>query len=174
MTTSSSSRTSSRRRGLNYSVAEVQEEADLEFPADTTGDGNPDFDARLLMRDVILVRQGIQVNASGSENYPQNVRDRSTRPRSARSPSSAATRGSTSRRVRGRTEFRFVNTHLEAFNATFRNFQAQNLTIGSGVTDVAKPVVLVGDLNSDPDDPTSDPPQPRRRCEQRRLQHRHR
>ncbi|HZB47666.1 MAG TPA: endonuclease/exonuclease/phosphatase family protein [Mycobacteriales bacterium] len=51
--------------------------------------------------------------------------------------------------VRGRS-FRFVDTHLEAFSAGVRNLQAAELAAllaGSPL-----PVVLVGDLNSRPDD----------------------
>ncbi len=68
------------RRGLSYSVAVVQEEADLEFPADVRGptpnsapDGIPDFDGRLTMRDVILVKDGVKVKNTGSANYPLNA-----------------------------------------------------------------------------------------------------
>ena len=52
-------------------------------------------------------------------------------------------------KVRGKS-FRFVDTHLEAFDAGVRNLQAQELAAllaGSPL-----PIVLVGDLNSRPDD----------------------
>lgn len=49
--------------------------------------------------------------------------------------------------VRGAT-YRFANTHLEAFNATVRGYQAQELA--AGLAGSPYPVVLVGDLNSDP------------------------
>ena len=62
---------------------------------------------------------------------------------------------------KGTKKFRFINTHLESFNAFVRNLQASNLTISSGVTDVpGLPTILVGDLNSDPDDPSNDPGPP--------------
>jgi endonuclease/exonuclease/phosphatase family metal-dependent hydrolase len=143
------------RRGLSYEVAVVQNEADLEFPADTSGDGNPDFDARLLMRDVILVREGVQVNNPGSANYQVNASVNTA----AFGPVTVK-RGYTFADVKINArakEFRFINTHLESFNAFVRDFQAKELTIGSGVTDSPLPEVLVGDLNSDPDDPSIDP-----------------
>ena len=150
------------RRGLKYTPAVVQQEADLEFPADVVGptknsapDGVPDFEARLTMRDVILVKKGVKVKETGSGNYSSNV---------------FVTTGAfgTVTVLRGYTwadvvvkkdtkKFRFVNTHLESFNAYFRNAQATELTGGSGVTSTSLPVVLVGDLNSDPDDDSIDP-----------------
>lgn len=52
-------------------------------------------------------------------------------------------------KLRGKT-MRLVNTHLEAFSATVRNQQARELAAAlAGSTD---PVVLVGDLNSEPDE----------------------
>jgi endonuclease/exonuclease/phosphatase family metal-dependent hydrolase len=157
-------------RGLNYSVAVSQNEADLEFPADTHGpgdptsaqDGIPDFDARLIMRDVILVKDGVKVKATGHNNY------------SANAFASTAAFGQVTilrgyawadvridkPRSKG-TLFRFVDTHLESFSAYFRNAQAMELVGGSGVTNtVDYPVVLVGDLNSDPDDPSIAPGPP--------------
>jgi len=52
-------------------------------------------------------------------------------------------------KLRGKT-VRFVNTHLEAFSTTVRNQQARELA--AALAGSADPVVLVGDLNSQPDD----------------------
>lgn len=149
------------RRGLDYSVAVQQQEADLEFPADTRGgangasDGVPDFDGRLTMRDVILVKDGVRVKNTGSANYSSSVFIDT-----AAFGRVTVLRGYTFADVvarRNTKQFRFVNTHLESFNAFFRNAQASELVGGSGVTDTNKPIVLLGDLNSDPDDPSVDP-----------------
>jgi hypothetical protein len=153
-------------RGLNYHVASFQNEADLEFPADIHGpgggntapDGVPDFDARLIMRDVILAKDNVKVKAFGSDNYSSNAF------------ASTAAFGTVTilrgyawadvridkKNAKG-TTFRFVDTHLESFNAYFRDQQAKELVGGSGVTTGEGPVVLVGDLNSDPDATGSDP-----------------
>ncbi len=152
------------RRGLHYTPAVIQQEADLEFPADTHGattddapDGVPDFDGRLTMRDVILVKDGIKVKDTGSDNYSSNAFVNT-----AAFGTVTVLRGYTwadvridRKRAKG-TTFRFVNTHLESFSAYFRKAQAQELVGGSGVTAGDGPIVLVGDLNSDPDDPSVD------------------
>jgi endonuclease/exonuclease/phosphatase (EEP) superfamily protein YafD len=52
-------------------------------------------------------------------------------------------------KVRGRT-VRFANTHLEAFSVAVRNQQARELA--AALAGSTLPVVLVGDLNSQPDD----------------------
>jgi Endonuclease/Exonuclease/phosphatase family len=150
------------RRGLNYTPAVIQQEADLEFPADVRGptpnsapDGVPDFEGRLTMRDVILVKDGVKVKETGSGNYSSNVFVNT-----GAFGTVTVLRGYTwaDVKVKKRTKpFRFVNTHLESFNAYFRLAQATELVGGSGVTNVNKPIVLLGDLNSDPDDDSIDP-----------------
>ena len=52
-------------------------------------------------------------------------------------------------KLRGRT-FRFANTHLEAFSEVVRNLQARELYAALAAS--PNPVVLVGDLNSEPSD----------------------
>lgn len=158
-----------KRRGLDYSVAEVQEEFDFESKVDTSGDGNPDFDGRLTMRDVVLVSNKMKVKASDSSNYSSNA---FTTPASGAFGTLTILRGYNYLDVqkldqkpkkkgqpkRPGTTFRFVNTHLESFSAYFRDTQAAELTGGSGIVDVDRPIVVVGDLNSDPDDPSISPP----------------
>ena len=68
----------------------------------------------------------------------------------------AVTRGWTTvdAKVRGSKQFRFVNTHLEAFDneaevPSFRAQQAAELVAPGGPATSKLPVVLVGDLNSD-------------------------
>ena len=51
---------------------------------------------------------------------------------------------------KGDEKFRFVDTHFESFLAATRNAQAQELVADGGPLDTSKPVILVGDLNSDP------------------------
>jgi endonuclease/exonuclease/phosphatase family metal-dependent hydrolase len=62
----------------------------------------------------------------------------------------------TDAQVRGSHPFRFVNTHLEAFDPaalvpSFRAKQAAELVAPGGPATSSLPVVLVGDLNSDDD-----------------------
>jgi endonuclease/exonuclease/phosphatase family metal-dependent hydrolase len=140
--------------GSSYRVVVVQEEFDAELPVDAdsgdaTGTGplaalGADFDARLTMRDVILVRKGSKVKlgktAKGhfKTRYEPNVGG-------IKIP---VDRGWTSVEARlGKKKFRFVNTHLEAFGDTaIREAQAKELTKGPLKTKAQ--VVLVGDLNS--------------------------
>jgi endonuclease/exonuclease/phosphatase family metal-dependent hydrolase len=52
-------------------------------------------------------------------------------------------------KVRGKTA-RFANTHLEVFSTPVRNAQGRELA--AALATFTHPVVLVGDLNSRPDD----------------------
>jgi endonuclease/exonuclease/phosphatase family metal-dependent hydrolase len=143
-----------RELGRSYRVVVVQEEFDAELPvdvdrSDATGTGplaslGADFDARLTMRDVILVKRGSKVRLGRTRKghfqrrYEPNIGGITIR----------VDRGWTSVEgtLRGR-KFRFVNTHLEAFGDTaIREAQAKELT--KGPLDTRTQVILVGDLNS--------------------------
>jgi endonuclease/exonuclease/phosphatase family metal-dependent hydrolase len=108
--------------------------------------------ARFTDRDVILVRSG--PGAAVKTSNPQAALFAARIPLANPLLGGAAiVRGWTSVdvMVRGKS-FRFVDTHLEAFDAGVRTLQAQELAAllaGSPL-----PVVLVGDLNSRPDDST--------------------
>ncbi|MFI5486124.1 endonuclease/exonuclease/phosphatase family protein [Micromonospora echinaurantiaca] len=132
--------------GHRYDVAVVQDEADLEAPA-----GAPHLvDARLTMRDVILVRHGgrVKVTGTASGNFVTNM----VTPLPATGDSVTSTRGWTAVDVvHGRRAFRVVNTHLEAFHPGVRVRQAEELL--AGPLDVPGRVVLVGDLNTGPELP---------------------
>jgi endonuclease/exonuclease/phosphatase family metal-dependent hydrolase len=51
----------------------------------------------------------------------------------------------------GDARFRLVNTHLEAADALVRRDQAEELVAPGGPATASRPVVLLGDLNSDDD-----------------------
>ena len=146
------------RAGAKYRVVVVQNEFDAELPvdvdgSDATGTGplaafGADFDARLTMRDVILVRKGSKLKLGKTRKgnfdtrYEPNVGgivipvDRGW--------ASVEAQIKKGKRVH---KFRFVDTHLEAFgDPTIREAQAKELT--KGPLDTRKQVILVGDLNS--------------------------
>ncbi len=146
-----------------YEVVVAQNEFDLEAPADENGiagDGpnpaiaNAEINGRLTMRDVILARRGAGVqtwNAQGG-NFVNLL------PVEILKTPFPVKRGwtATDAKVRGSHPFRFVNTHLEAFDPaflvpSFRAKQAAELVAPGGPATSKLPVVLVGDLNSDDD-----------------------
>jgi endonuclease/exonuclease/phosphatase family metal-dependent hydrolase len=133
--------------GTQYEVVVVEPEFDLEAPADITGDFVPDLDGRLTMRDVILKRANAGVetwNAKGG-NFKTLL------PAPVLGNTIPVKRGwtRTDARVRGSRPFRFVNTHLEAFEPHIRAAQAGELIQPPGPATGSLPVILVGDLNSD-------------------------
>ena len=143
-----------RRAGARYKVAAVQREFEAELPvdadgSDTTGTGplavfGADFDARLTMRDVILVRRGSGVKLRRIRRGHFETR---YEPSVGGIPI-PVDRGWLSVEARyKRKRFRFVDTHLEAFgDPRIREAQARELT--DGPLDTRKQVILVGDLNS--------------------------
>jgi endonuclease/exonuclease/phosphatase family metal-dependent hydrolase len=146
-----------------YEVVVVQPEFDLEAPADeneVAGDGpnpaiaNAEINGRLTMRDVILARRGAGVDTKN----PQSGNFKALLPVEILGQKLTIKRGwtATDARVRGSGWFRFVNTHLEAFDPSFlvpsiRALQASELVAPGGPATGSLPVVLVGDLNSDDD-----------------------
>jgi endonuclease/exonuclease/phosphatase family metal-dependent hydrolase len=133
-----------RARGLRYRAAVVQQEADFEVPT------SRNFDVRLTMRDVILVRNDRNARVSVRRTLRGNYRTNLT----VNIPIGAVVslRGWTGvdARLRGRS-FRFVNTHLEAYGGEIRNSQARELLRGP-LAGRRRQTILVGDLNSAPDD----------------------
>ena len=140
--------------GSSYKVAVAQQEFDAELPVDVdkndaTGAGplasfGADFDARLTLRNVILVRKGSKVKLGKTREgtyktrYEPNVGG-------IKIP---VDRGWASVEASiGKRTFRLVNTHLEAYgDPKIREAQAKELTRGPLKT--SEQVLLVGDLNS--------------------------
>lgn len=146
-----------------YRVAVSQDEFDFEAPANengVAGDGpngaipNAEINGRLTMRDVILVRNGAGVTFK----RPRAGHFASLLTVTVSGVNLSVTRGWTAidAKVRGSHEFRFVNTHLEAFDPasqvpSIRALQAGELVAPGGPATSKLPVVLLGDLNSDDD-----------------------
>jgi len=146
-----------------YRVAVSQDEFDFEAPANENGvpgDGpngaiaNAEINGRLTMRDVILVRNGV----GATFKRPRAGHFANLLTVTVSGVNLSVTRGWTSidAKVRGSHEFRFVNTHLEAFDdaaqvPSIRALQAGELVAPGGPATSKLPVVLVGDLNSDDD-----------------------
>ena len=146
-----------------YRVAVVQQEFDFEAPADengVAGDGpngfikDAEINGRLTMRDVILVRLGAGVVAS----HPLKGNFASMLTVQLSGVEVKVLRGWTAldAKVRGSKKFRFVNTHLEAFDdstqvPSIRAQQAAELVAPGGPATTGLPVILLGDLNSDDD-----------------------
>jgi Endonuclease/Exonuclease/phosphatase family len=141
--------------GSKYKTVIARNEFDFEGPAneDNVGSGcaASEIDGRLTMRDAILKRLKSGVKTTGATGgtftnlYEANVSGFPI----------PILRGwvSTKARVRGSKRFKFVDTHLEAFdNGQTRRDQAAELVATGGPAAGKGRVILVGDLNSDPDD----------------------
>jgi hypothetical protein len=158
-----------RDLGERYRVAVVQEETDFEAPMDPVeddqlgdgGDTSKMRDGRLTMRDVILVRKGVEFTGARGAHFniglPLDIA-----PAGAGPEDFVAPRGWTKIEANvGGARFRLVNTHLEAFHPGVRKGQASELVFagspGTGPAVSRKPVVLLGDLNTDDDLLETDP-----------------
>jgi endonuclease/exonuclease/phosphatase family metal-dependent hydrolase len=147
-----------------YEVVVAQDEFDLEAPGDENrvpGDGpaaegipNAEINGRLTMRDVILARRGAGVQTSNTQSG--NFKTLLAVPILGKPLTIKRGWTATDAKVRGSDWFRFVNTHLEAFDPatlvpSIRALQAGELVAPGGPATGSLPVVLVGDLNSDDD-----------------------
>lgn len=152
------------RKKQLYKAVVVQDEFDFEAPANANGipgDGpggtgllaNTEVNGRLTMRDVILqrLRSGVVVSKPRSANFANPLVVKV-----AGGTEVSVTRGWTSidAKVRGSKKFRFVNSHLEAFDdesvyPSIRALQASELVAPGGPATGRLPVVLLGDFNSD-------------------------
>lgn len=153
--------------GKNYRLVVAEPEFDFQVWANMDGNestGTPfgcEIEGRLTMRDAILARRGAGVK---TRNAMGDHFDTLLQVRPGGTPVDV-TRGWTAvnAKVRHSPRFRFVNTHLEAFdnqpsnhtnqgtdvgNGKVRKAQAQEL-IAPGGPATGKRVILVGDLNSD-------------------------
>ncbi len=134
--------------GLDYDAVVVQEEADIEAPA------VPQFmDVRLTQRDVILVKGDLPSEISWSNPASANFITNLVIPNPVLGPITVLRGWTSVDLVVNKREFRFINTHLEAFDpfqGGLRLAQTWEILAGPAATD--RVVVLVGDLNSGPHD----------------------
>ena len=146
-----------KRRGLDYKVASLQQEADIEAPISISGDDAAEFDVRLTMRDVILAKKGVKTSNEQSENYVSKL----TVPVQG-AGNVTVLRGYNAVNVnikqskKKKQKFQFVNTHLESFFSGTRTDQANELIAETGPLSGKLPIILLGDLNSDPAASASD------------------
>lgn len=144
-------------RGLRYEVVAVVENADVELPMFAGFDGdNPQFDdVRLTDRDVVLAKRGVGTSNVVAQNFTFNLE------LPIAGTDVVFLRGfvALDAMVKGR-EYRFVNTHLEVqFEAPVPNIQgAQAAELATILAPETKPIILVGDFNSSPEDPPADLP----------------
>ncbi|MDQ3896508.1 MAG: endonuclease/exonuclease/phosphatase family protein [Actinomycetota bacterium] len=134
--------------GAPYDVVRVQPEADIEAPA-----GAPYMrDIRLLQQDAILVKAGLgdEVHLTNAQSANYTARLIVT---TGLGQQVVVHRGWVAvDAIVNRRAFRFVETHLEAFDPIIRLLQAEELILGP-IGSATEPVILVGDLNSGPDLP---------------------
>ncbi|MGB5881418.1 MAG: endonuclease/exonuclease/phosphatase family protein, partial [Thermoanaerobaculia bacterium] len=142
-------------RGLDYVVAGIVENADIELPffAGFGGGEQPLFDdIRLTDHDVILARSDVATSNVTAANFEFNIEF------NIGGVDVVFFRGYVilDATVRGRT-YRFANTHLEVASPVPQVQAAQMLELVTVLNDSPYPIVLVGDLNSDPSDPFPQP-----------------
>jgi endonuclease/exonuclease/phosphatase family metal-dependent hydrolase len=156
--------------GAKYEAVVVKQEFDAELPVNDDGQGSglagADHNERLTMRDVILRKVSNKVKVSNPTSGTFNVL---LRVEVGGAVTLDVTRGWTAvdAKIKGSTskKFRFVNTHLEAFDSSGQNPGSDGNTYGRGDIRAAqasqlfaaggpatgKIVILVGDINSDDD-----------------------
>jgi len=136
-------------RNLNYNVAAILTNADIElpmFPTAYSESGSVLDDVRLIDRDVILVRNDVLFSKLTTVHYTDSIIIDSTYGISVPRGYAALTA-----EIDG-NQYRFANTHLEAFDLsqTLRSGQLGQLL--SAMENETIPVILAGDFNFNPED----------------------
>ena len=135
-------------RGLDYTIASVVENTDIELPA---GTASGLIDVRWTDHDVILVREGIRIIGESSNNFALNV----TIPVAGAFPI-------TIRRGWNRVDlmiedqpFHIVNAHLETDETGPTTQESQAAELIGMLASLTVPTLLIGDLNALPDAATT-------------------
>jgi endonuclease/exonuclease/phosphatase family metal-dependent hydrolase len=141
-------------RGLPYEVVNEVSAFDGEL---TVIGATGLMDVRLTDRDVILARTDVPSSLMKLSNKQSDLYDAALVFESPLFPNGELPirRGWTSVDVKSRGQkFRFIDTHLEAFNDTAQ--EAQSLELLAGPAATSMPVVMAGDFNSNADGSGSD------------------
>jgi endonuclease/exonuclease/phosphatase family metal-dependent hydrolase len=157
-----------KKGGVQYVLANVKPEFDFELPVNDDGNGTgfagADHNERLTMRDAILVRKGVGIKF---KNPTSGTFHTLLREVVGGAVTVDVTRGwnAIDVKARGRS-FHVVDTHLEAFDSAGSNNTNQGTSLGKGDVRAAqaselvgpggpanstRPVILLGDMNSDDD-----------------------
>ena len=138
-------------RGLHYAPVSVEQESDFgNVPVGQADDGTSYFvDGRLTDRDVILARTDLPPSVFSTSNaMGANYTHRLVLGVIPQVHGWA----SVDALLPGHRALRFVTTHLEPFSEATRVAETAELLTGPALA-TSLPVVLAGDLNSDPNDP---------------------
>ena len=146
-----------KKEAGSYRVVAVEQEADIEAPANYQPGGydfgslhGVDADVRLTDRDVILARVGDGVKTSHVQGAHFNAHLEVPIPGGGGTIVIPRGWNALDANVRGH-RFHLVNTHLEAADPIVRQAQAQEMFAPGGPATSRLPVVIIGDLNSDDD-----------------------
>lgn len=142
-------------RGLDYVEASRTETFDVELPMFTPDTPEPPFtDLRLTESVAILARSDLETDGTDGAVFEVNLQV------TVEGFPIEITKGwaSVDAVVKGRT-YRFVTTHLEPadFDPGVQRDQAEELLDLDAVDQAEVPVILTGDLNSEPDAPADEP-----------------
>lgn len=137
-----------KKQKMEYTVVVKQQEFDFQGP--TT-----DQEVRITMYDAILKRKkGSKVKITGKSSANYNAK---LVVPTAVGPANVNRGWTAADASIGGTDFKFVNTHLEAYGAAIRAAQATELTSAGGpLADASQSSILLGDLNSGPTSPAPD------------------
>jgi endonuclease/exonuclease/phosphatase family metal-dependent hydrolase len=157
-----------KKAPVRYVLANVKSEFDFELPVNDDGQGTglagADHNERLTMRDAILVRKGAGVKF---KNPTSGTFHTLLRELVGGAVTVDVTRGWNAIDVKAHGKsFHFVDTHLEAFDSSGSNNTNQGTSLGKGdiraaqaselvgpggAANSTRPVILLGDMNSDDD-----------------------